>query len=148
MLFAFFLYPRCRLIPLILILFTPLSREPQSFGLIRPSRSLSDPLEKVHIRRLHHLLHIVSRFDHFLVVEEHPCRFLVGSILLWELFADEGDVVPVCVSYVFLMRARIKELRIRGCRLSSTASMAKPSSGYPLEIMKEKRKETAPTYPA
>ena len=36
------------------------------------SLGMSDPLEKIHIRELLHLIHIALRLDDFLIVEEDP----------------------------------------------------------------------------
>ena len=48
----------------------------------------SDPLEKIHIRKLAHFFNIM-RLHHLFVVEEHPGR----RLLALQSLSNEGDVV-------------------------------------------------------
>lgn len=50
----------------------------------------SNPLEKVHIRKLLHLIDVAFRLDHLLIVVQNPCLAFVG-----DLFADKGYVVSI-----------------------------------------------------
>jgi hypothetical protein len=68
---------------------------PNDNALMYAAQDASDPLEEVDIGKLLHLLDFHYLHDLF-IVEQDPR----GTVVMWQLLADEGDIMTVLLLVV------------------------------------------------